>query len=101
MDQPAIFTGIDDAHRRADQLHEVAGAAHLLQHAGMFELTLEGDHIGQGVVLHPAADRREDAGMDGVGEMFGGEEFRDAFKSLVVGQQRAEKRLFCLQILGW
>jgi hypothetical protein len=67
----------------------------------MFELALEGDHIGQGVVLHPPANRREDAGMDGVNEMVGGEEFRDAFKGLVVGQQRAEKRLFRFNILRW
>ncbi len=42
----------------------------------------------------------EDAAVDGIGEMLRREELRDALIGLVIGQQRAEQRLFGLEVAG-
>ena len=98
VDDAAIVAGIDDADHGGEQLGQVAGAADLLQDAGMLELGLQRDGVGQLPGFDAARDRLEDAAMDRVGEVVGDQEFRDPLIGLVVGQQRAEQRLLRLDV---
>src|SRR5208283_997241 len=68
------------------------------QHAGMLELRLQRHRVGELASFDAALDRLEDAAVDRVSEVLGQQEFRDAFVGLVVGEQRAEQRLFGLQV---
>ena len=96
----AVFAGIDDADHGGEELREIGGAADLVEDAGMLEFRLQGDAVGELALLDPARDGLVDAAMDRVREMLGDEEFRDALIGLVVRQQRAEQRLFGLQVRG-
>ena len=100
MDRAAILAGIDDADHRGEELREIGGAADLLQHAGMLELALQGHGVGELPRLDAPRDGLEDAAVDRVGEMVGGEELADPLIGLVVGQQRAEQGLLGLDVGG-
>ena len=98
MDRPAILARVDDADHRRQQLGEVGGPPHLIQHTVMLELGAQCDGVGKLAVVHPAVDGCEDPPMDRVGEMFGRQELRHPFEGAVVGQQSAEQRLFGLHV---
>ena len=66
----------------------------------MLELALQGDGVGKLPGFDAADDGLEDAAMDGVGEMLGGEELGNPFIGLVVGQQGAEQGLLGLGVGG-
>ena len=100
VDRAAVLAGVDDADHRGEQLRQVGGAADLLQHAGMLELGLQRDRVGELAGLDAAGDRLEDAAVDRIGEVLGGEELRDPLIGAVVGEQRAEQRLLRLHVGG-
>ncbi len=100
VDRAAVFAGVDDADHGGEQLREIGGAADFLEHAGVFELGLQRDRVGELTRFDAAGDRLIDAAMDRIGEMLGDKKFGDALIGAVVGEQGAEQRLFCLHI-GW
>ena len=55
MDRAAILAGIDDADHRGEQLRKIGGAAHLFERAGMLELGLQRDRVGEFARLRPGA----------------------------------------------
>ena len=89
----AVFAGIDDADHGREQLRQIRRPAHFIEQAGVFEFGAQRDDIGQLPRFHAALDTLEDAAMDRVGEVFGGQELADSLIGFVVGQQRAEQRL--------
>ena len=96
MHRTAVLAGVDDADHGAEKLREIGGATDLIEHAGVFEFGLQHHRVCELTGLDPPGDCLIDAAMHRIGEMVGGEKFRDPLIRLVVGQQRAEQRLLRL-----
>ena len=64
-----VLAGIDDAHHGGKQLRQIRGAADFLQHAGMLELGLQSDGVGELTRFDSADDGLVDAAVDRVGEV--------------------------------
>ena len=79
---------------------EIAGAAELVQAGIVLEESLERDGRGERVLLDPLGRDVEDARMDGIEKMFGLDDSRHAVIDVVVDHQRAQKRLFRLDVVG-
>jgi hypothetical protein len=99
VDEAAVLAGVDDADHGREELRQVGGAAHLVELTGVLELGAQGDDVRELAGLHAALDGAEDAAVDRVGEVLGRQELGDLLVGLVVGEQRAEQRLFRLRAL--
>ena len=75
-------------------------AADLIQQAGMFKFGAQGHRIGKLARFHAAFDGVENPPMHRISEVFRREIFAHTLKRLVIGQKRAQQRLFGGQI-GW
>ena len=79
---------------------QILRAADLCQRAVLVEQVLQRHRVGDLPALDQLADRGVDAAVHGVAEMLGLEEFRHSGIGRVVDQDRAQKRLLGLGVVG-
>ena len=99
VNQPSVFPGIDDGNGGRRQFRQIGWTADVGQAFVLFEITFQGNRVGDLAALDQLAAGFVKAPVLAQGEMFGPEEFGNPFVYPVVGEHRAEQGLFRLDIV--
>ena len=100
IDHLGIVAGGIGADGRTGQTHQIGGAAEFLEACVILEEGLHRHGRGKRIFLDAGGGAFEDAGVNGVKEMFRPHQRGDAVIDIVIGQDRAQKLLFSLDIMG-
>ena len=100
VDDLGVVARREGRDRGAGEAGEVGGAAEFLQPLVILEEGLQRHRRGERVLRDVRGARLEDPRVDGLVEMLGLQIAGDAVEDVVVGQDRAEKLLLGLDVVG-